>query len=303
MSIRFGGVTIPVPVRIPGLPMGVDVLDGRRFVLKNGANYGVTVSLDGGRIKFSPPAVQPTPIRDANLQFLKDCTSEELAPLERALVKEGGATCFLRSSAAYKAHPNDRTKYVGELCHELQLFGGNSIANALRGGKGVPYSEILRDVADEMDVKRTSGDSVVEIERKLLAKVLRIAWEKMSPEEQKQVQDELGCQWLPLGGVAASSFVTIFNMGGFASYKLAMIIVNGIAKSFLGRGLSLAANAGICKALSIATGPVGWIVSGAWTVLDIASPAYRVTVPAVTYIAALRMMKTSAVKSQVCEAA
>lgn len=288
---------MPVPGTIIGLPMGVDILDGRRFVLKNGANYGVTVSLDGGQIKFSPPAVQPIPIRDDNLQFLKDCTSEELAPLERALVKEGGATCSLRASAAYKAHPNDRTKYVGELCHELQLFGGNSIANALRGGNGVPYSEILRDVADEMDVNRTSGDSVLEIERKLLAKVLRVAWEKMSPEEQKKVQDELGCQWLPLGGLTASSFVTIFNMGGFASYKLAMIIVNGIAKSLLGRGLSLAANAGICKVLSIATGPVGWIVSGAWTVLDIASPAYRVTVPAVTYIAALRMMKMSAEKS------
>ena len=35
-------------------------------------------------------------------------------------------------------------------------------------------------------------------------------------------------------------------------------------------------------------GPVGWALTGAWTLTDVAGPAYRVTIPAVIQIALLR---------------
>ncbi|MNH46242.1 hypothetical protein D3C79_1089360 [compost metagenome] len=40
--------------------------------------------------------------------------------------------------------------------------------------------------------------------------------------------------------------------------------------------------------MAVLTGPIGWVVTGAWTMVDIASPAYRVTIPAVIQVAALR---------------
>ncbi len=43
------------------------------------------------------------------------------------------------------------------------------------------------------------------------------------------------------------------------------------------------------KTLGILAGPVGWIITGVWTAIDIAGPAYRVTVPACVLIAALRL--------------
>ena len=40
--------------------------------------------------------------------------------------------------------------------------------------------------------------------------------------------------------------------------------------------------------MSILTGPIGWVITGLWTAIDIAGPAYRVTIPAVIEIVVLR---------------
>ena len=54
-------------------------------------------------------------------------------------------------------------------------------------------------------------------------------------------------------------------------------------------GLSLSTNALIVKTTKIiASTPVA-VAMGIWTIFDIASPAYRVTVPAVYCIASLRL--------------
>ncbi len=60
-------------------------------------------------------------------------------------------------------------------------------------------------------------------------------------------------------------------------------------KVLLGRGLSLAANATLTRALSLFSGPVGWTIMTTWTALDLASLAYRVTIPAVLQIIILRL--------------
>ena len=40
--------------------------------------------------------------------------------------------------------------------------------------------------------------------------------------------------------------------------------------------------------MAVFAGPVGWAVTAIWTIFDIASPAYRVTIPCVLHIAMLR---------------
>ena len=35
-------------------------------------------------------------------------------------------------------------------------------------------------------------------------------------------------------------------------------------------------------------GPIGWVITGLWTLADVAGPAYRVTIPAVIQVAFLR---------------
>ena len=83
-------------------------------------------------------------------------------------------------------------------------------------------------------------------------------------------------------------FQAVFRAGGFKSYQLTLIIVNAVLKALIGRGFSLAANATLTRTMAILTGPIGWVITGLWTAIDIAGAAYRVTIPAVIQVAALR---------------
>ncbi len=125
----------------------------------------------------------------------------------------------------------------------------------------------------------------------MLSSILQKSLEKMSDEEVRELCDELGVKNTnKLGKQALSTAaLTLFRMGGFKSYQLALIAANAVIKAIFQRGLSLGANAALTRGLSILTGPVGWIITGVWTAIDIAGPAYRVTVPACILVATLRL--------------
>ena len=111
----------------------------------------------------------------------------------------------------------------------------------------------------------------------------------MSPEDLKALAKELNISDLNCSAeVLLGAFQTIFRAGGFKSYQLTLIIANAISRALFGKGLTFAANASLTKTMSILTGPVGWAITGAWTLMDIAGPAFRVTLPAIIQIAVLR---------------
>ena len=76
--------------------------------------------------------------------------------------------------------------------------------------------------------------------------------------------------------------------GGFYSYQLAVIIANSVAKALMGQGLTFVANATLTRGLAVFAGPIGWAITGGLTVISLAGPAKRVTIPATIYIASLR---------------
>lgn len=233
-------------------------------------------------------------INDSELEFLGDLTSKELEPLVDALLDsdhKGRMMSELDADPTFKQYYPDHTKYVGEMVHELQKFGGNTFANVFRGGEGVCYREILCDVCDHMKVNYNDRQSTEMIEDALLSKVLAQVWEEMTPEQRAAVLKETGYNAHSVGGVTASTMIAVFKTGGFASYRLTLIIINAVWKIIFGKGLSLAANRTICQFLALLSGPVGWALTGIWTAVDFASPAMRVTIPAVIYIAGMRKVK------------
>ena len=66
--------------------------------------------------------------------------------------------------------------------------------------------------------------------------------------------------------------------------------MNAVLTAIFNRGLTLGGNVLLTRTASILTGPIGWIITGLWTMVDIAGPAYRVTIPAVIQIAYLRTL-------------
>ena len=236
---------------------------------------------------------------DYELEFLHQCTKEELAPLVGIVLgtdKDGNIdlngriSSELESKPAFKKHYPDHTKYVDEIIEEVQKYGGNAIRNRLRGS-GVTYHELLCDVCDKRKVNYNKVQRTEVIEEGLLCKVLSDTWSKLSDEEKATLLSEVGGGRANVGGVAYAALIALFRRGGLASYRLVLIVVNTIAKAILGRGFTLLGNVMLVETLSVLAGPIGWAIAGAWMAIDCAGPAYRVTVPAAVYIAALRKMK------------
>ncbi|MEO3877867.1 DUF3944 domain-containing protein [Rheinheimera fenheensis] len=231
---------------------------------------------------------------DEGLEFLKNISSENLSDLVYCLThdKDGEVryTEELTTSELYKAHNPDHSKYWEAIAAEIQCFGANTFATLLRGGKGVEYNEVLKDVCDKMKVNYNKDSSVEKIENNLLMKILTDALEKMSPEELRELAEATGVK--NTSGITAQAMVgvfqAVFRAGGFKSYQLTLIVVNAIMKALIGRGLSFAGNAALTRTMAILTGPIGWVIAGLWTAVDIAGPAYRVTIPAVIQVAVLR---------------
>ncbi len=190
----------------------------------------------------------------------------------------------------YIKYAPNHSKYTHLIADEIRAFGGNTFANLFRGGDGPSYEEIVGDVAAKLKAPHPKNCSIERMEDAILETVLTQALEKMSDAEKRELLKEIGggdVMALTGQGVTAA-FITIFRLGGFKSYQLTVIIVNAVLKAVIGRGLALTGNAILTKALSIVTGPIGWVVTGVWTAIDIAGPATRVTIPAVVYIAMLR---------------
>lgn len=231
---------------------------------------------------------------DPDLQFLSRCSDSDLNDLVYCLThdKDGEVrfTEELTMSDIYKKFYPRHSMYWENIAAELQCFGANSVMTIFRGGKGVLYKEILCDVCTKMKVKFDKESDVITIEQQLLEKFLANALERMSPTEITDLAKSIGLndttnitKQVLLGSVQA-----LFRAGGFKSYQATLMLTNAILKAIVGRGLSFASNATLARTLGILTGPIGLTVTSIWTVMDIASPAYRVTIPAVVQVAALR---------------
>ena len=171
-------------------------------------------------------------------------------------------------------------------------MGSNDIATLFRGN-GVDYDEILMDVGKKLDAKVSEGNSLEENEKAVIYKVFEESLEKMSEDEKRELFKFLGAKEYSYDAAGPASVLAaqiMGNLGGFATYKVSMIVANMVAKAILGQGLSFATNAAISRGIGMFLGPVGWIASGVWLAVDIAGPAFRKTVPAVIHIAMLRQL-------------
>lgn len=216
------------------------------------------------------------------IEFLSECTNEQLDPLVQIILEKGKLTELLSGSKIYVQNSPNHRVYVDLIQKEIIEFGSNTF------GANRTYKKILMNVCKKMEVSYTSSSSIEEIENDLLANISEKMWDKLSDNDKKALLQSLNIQEDFIRKKGAAAFMALFRAGGFASYQLSVIVANSVAKFVLGRGLAFATNAALTRALSIVTGPIGWVLTAAWTVFDIAGPAYRVTVPAVTYIASLR---------------
>jgi uncharacterized protein YaaW (UPF0174 family) len=204
---------------------------------------------------------------------------------------------------------------------EIRAFGGNTLSNVYRDMRSsltfgsildkvlpdvsaaISYDEVVKDVASHLKVPFEKNEDVLVVESGILRKILRDSFEKMSPDEKAAVLKELNITDLGMLAPAASAaLIAAGRAGGFATYKLALVVANAVSKALLGRGLPLVVNAAAARTLGLVLGPIGMVVTGLWTLADMASPAYRVTVPCVVQIAYMRQKAIVEASSKACAA-
>ncbi len=231
---------------------------------------------------------------DRDLQFLASCKSEDLKTLVDMMTsdKDGNVRLSeqLTNTDAYLQYYPDRLPCMWQkIANELQRFGGNTIVNVFRKG-GVCYREILQDVCRKMEVWFSDLDETAEIERRLLEKVCMETVRRMPEEELRQMAEQLG-----IGEKYPQRFMVVFALqiairkGGVLFTRIALYVAQMISKMLLGRGVLMLGGNLLNKAFGIFGGPIGWAVTLGWAAFDLASPAYRVTIPCVIQVSCMRL--------------
>ncbi|WP_181229657.1 DUF3944 domain-containing protein [Helicobacter pylori] len=233
---------------------------------------------------------------DSDLEFLKRLSSSDLKDLFEVLVfgKDGEKRHNekLTSSIEYKRHGSDYAKYPRRIAEELQCYGGNTFINFFRN-EGVLYKEILHDMCNKLKVNYNKKTETTLIEQNMISKILERSLEEMSKNDLEELLHELGTTIDKMIGenkqVLIASVLTLFQTGGFHSYALAIAFADAMVKKTLGHGLSsVVGKVALKKTLGILAGPIGWVITGALVSVNLAGPAYRVTVPACVLVATLR---------------
>lgn len=230
---------------------------------------------------------------DDDLKFLAKCHNDDLKVLTDYLTtdKDGKEriTEGLTSTEAYKiCYPDNLNDIWDDVAHELQLFGGNTLLNIFRG-HGVPYREILIDACKKMKVNFNKDARIEFIEDSLLRKCLEDSIENMSAEELQQLVQTMNIKTANYSKEAMIVALQVaIRTGGFTPYKIAVVVANAVCRALLGRGLAIATNAALTRYMAIFAGPIGWLLTVIWTAVDIAGPAYRVTIPCCIQIAYMR---------------
>jgi uncharacterized protein YaaW (UPF0174 family) len=177
---------------------------------------------------------------------------------------------------------------VPAIVNEFQSFGGHTFLTPIRG-HGVCYREIVGDVAGKIGADLSGCQNIAELEWRIIERLIDRTMEKlesMDADKKKEILEEL--KKLGAGYEFHSLKDLLLNQGAYQAVR--MIIIQVIVREFLLKlGIRQAATWAGGRLVTILAGPIGWALGGVWAVIDIAGPAYSVTVPGVLLVAVIRM--------------
>ena len=206
-----------------------------------------------------------------------------------------------------------------EILGEVRAYGGNTFANWFRG-EGVPYVEVAYDVADALRPTLTwardykKGD-LASIEKYVL-KQMEISDDDVHEilmgikmETDAKIMNKILKEGVPKIATAVIANTVVKKLASKAAEAVLKKAAEAAAKKAAKKAAAAAAKKAARKAAEEAAKQVAKqalirlmaainIALVVWTVVDIAGPAMRKTIPSVTYIALLRQLHKN-VKSNI----
>lgn len=152
---------------------------------------------------------------------------------------------------------------------EIRAFGSNSIATLFRSG-GVSYLELATDAAKKLDGKLSEDFDILDIEKVVVCQAV-----------EKYAGVKGAMDYAAMLGHVGPIVKGLISVAGTASGIAATGGVAGVASAIGGR------------LLSMSVPPLAVAAAGA-TIFQAASPAFRITIPAVLQVAKIRQTRYEA---------
>ncbi len=215
-------------------------------------------------------------------QELLRCSTEGLCPLFRR-----SDPADLRLLIEYNFGATAADIPCEELVAKVRYNGSNTIAHLL--GREAEYLDIVRSVADKVDVPWSRAEDEEAVEKKILGAIFARAWQKMSPAERAPVEKLFAAQGLETERITKllveGTIVDLMPAIGYlVTWNIARIVAAAAARE-AGAGMLGGLVAG---GLDLLLGPLGIVLGIVIVAVDLAGPAYRKIIPTVLQIAYLR---------------
>lgn len=178
-------------------------------------------------------------------------------------------------------------KTCDELVARIRYNGSNTIAHLL--GRDAEYLDIVRNVADKMNVPWAPAEDEEAVEKRILGAIFARAWQKMSPAERAPIEKLFTEQGLETERVSRLLVEgTIVDFMPTISYLVAWNIARIVAIAAARQAGAEALGGLVAGGLNVLLGPLGIILGIVIVSVDLAGPAYRKIIPTVLQIAYLR---------------
>lgn len=237
--------------------------------------------------------------QDKDLAFLATCSNEDLRTLCDILTYDSTGEIRLSeqltdSDAYINCYPERMNLMATEIGEELRRFGSNTVKTFYRKGEADSYETIVRRVCKRMNVRVGAGDDTITMERDLLVTLCEQNTGRLSDEELRTLADKAGIPHKQLNRqLLITALLFAIRRNTYLLTEMIYYVTSRIANMLFGRWLTMMGMSTVGRYLSVAAGPIGWTLLAGWAISDIASPAYRVIIPAVIMVASMRFRHTA----------
>jgi uncharacterized protein YaaW (UPF0174 family) len=235
--------------------------------------------------------------QDPDLDFLKECTNEDLNILVEVLLrnKDGQYRNIVQlpNHPLYKQFTPNHASYWEVIAGEIQRYGSNPLAALARAGRGKHYFKILGDVCGRFSVAYNPDASVEVIERALYIALFSRAIPRIPTEELQITADTLGITPTALNAQAiVQALHEAMRLDDMLGYMLSLIVAHGSAMNASNVGYKKVAPEKLHPVLDIFLKPLG-IEFDAISPLSLTGSAHWIVIPVVLQLACLRAKKNA----------
>ena len=246
---------------------------------------------------------------DQDLEFMDRAKHDDFQNLVFVLTHDpkDGKTRWTEELRSKLKGCNDYHYRWQDIAGELQCFGGDTIANLTRLGKGVLYRELLCDVCDAQKLQYDKkAINIADIENKLVESCLTKMWGSWDSNSRAYML-AIASIFVPSfkkshtpfpSAILSSTLPSIFTSGilhgGIRAWAITQMTTGLVTTSLTGLSAIAASTLGM-SAFSILAPRLVALAIPATAILEILStalvfsgPAYRVTLPACLAVAELR---------------